>query len=120
MADYVRYQDYYRDNFIPEFKRAYTLLENECSAKDMREGFLLLFGASFLLLKYYLHNNGLFQFRETDVLREAFCIEILDNGEEWMRLAKLYNNCSEKEIENILKDYFFVFENLKNKFEELV
>ncbi len=119
MADYIRFQDYYKNSFLPELEKAESILKSG-DTEVLRQEFIMLFGASFLLLKYYLQNNGLFQFREKDVLREAFSIEFLEHGEEWMMLEKVRRIGTPADIEKAFKDYFFVFVDLKKQFERIV
>ena len=84
-GNYINYRDYYKNTFLPEFEHAKDIFKQDFSTdkikRTMCDEFIILFGVSFLLIKYYLHNNGLFQFSETDVIREAFNIELLDHGE---------------------------------------
>lgn len=119
MTEYTRFQDYFRNNFLPEFEKAESVLKSG-DTETLREEFIMLFGASFLLLKYYLQNNGLFQFREKDVLREAFNIEFLEHGEEWMKLEMIRRSETSADIEKAFRDYFFVFVDLKKQFERIV
>lgn len=119
MAEYTRFQDYFRNKFLPEFEKAESILKSG-DTETLRKEFIMLFGVSFLLLKYYLQNNGLFQFREKDVLREAFNIEFLEHGEEWMLLEQIRTIGTPEEIVKAFKTYFFLFVDLKNKFRGLV
>ena len=119
ITEYTKFEDYFKNTFVPKFERTESILN---SAKDdmLYEEFITLFGVSFLLLKYYLQNNGIFQFREKDVLREAFYIEFLEHGEEWMLLEQIRTIGTPEEIVKAFKTYFFLFVDLKNKFRGLV
>lgn len=120
MASYIHYEDYFKDKFIPEYERTKAALEKDCDMEKLNEQFKLLFGTTFLLLKYYIHNNGLYQFKELDVYKEVLRIDFLDNGDEWMKLLSVKGKPFSKEIYRIYKDNFFVFRDLRYKFEGLV
>lgn len=119
MAEYTKFQDFYINDFLPQFEKA-KITKESCDTDVLAKEFKALFGCSFLLLKYFLHNNGLFQFREKDVLRETFYIEFLKNGEEWMILENIYKSKHPVDSADGLKKYFYCFENLKKQFKELV
>lgn len=125
MKEYIHYQNYYKDTFLPLFEE----VTSECQTsgfkeKELCEKFVVLFETSFMLLKYYLQNHGLFQFLEADVFREAFAIELLDDGEEWMQVLKKVNNlqfANPDEVKNkdfleYLTKHFYIFENLNQTF----
>lgn len=127
MKEYIHFQNYYKDTFLPLFEE----VTSECQTsgfqeKELCEKFVVLFETSFMLLKYYLQNHGLFQFLEADVLREAFTIELLDDGEEWMQVLEKVNNlqfsnpdeAKTKDFLEYLRTHFYMFENLNQTFSD--
>ena len=131
MKNYTRYNDYYNTSFIPllkDFKNYKTL---DFASEDIQRQFcsnlVVLFETTYLLLKYFLQNNGLFQFKEIDVFREAFQIDFLENGEEWIKLIHFADFYQKEgysfqlftEMLNFINTYGYIFDNINKKFEEL-
>lgn len=130
MTEYVRYQDYYENSFLPLYddlkKCQVPEFNNDILHIQLCDKFVILFEAAYLLLKYYLHNNGLFQFNEADVIRECFYIEILQDGEEWMSALKLtqslqsdiYKSAYLSDVKDFIENHFYIFDKLKENFSE--
>ena len=124
MAEYIHYQDYYTNEFLVNYKKVkdfINFLEQNGYTDESKiyHLFRLMFKSACQLIKYFLNNNGLFQFSESDVLKEACYIELIDNGDEWFELLELYNINEEnsEKIRNILKKNFFIIDELKNKMD---
>ena len=128
MKKYIDFKSYYINNFKIRYESAVKIKNSDCNMQQKYEELIILFETSFLLLKYYLQNNGLFQFTEQEVLREAFYIDFLDDGEEWMEVctiikdihSKGFSESNYEHIQYIYDNLFFIFSNLNNKFLRLV
>jgi nucleotidyltransferase substrate binding protein (TIGR01987 family) len=83
---------------------------------------------SWNVLRDYLKDQGTQQLYDSkDTIREAFNVELIQNGETWMEMIRDRNNSSHTynmEIANaivshVINSYIHAFEELKDKFEGL-
>ena len=121
MANYIHWQDYYRQNFLKAFYTAKNSIENmNIDAKTIYD----LVDKTVTTLRYFLQNNGIFYFSDIDVIRQAFYIEFLEDGDALMEIYSLLKNIDNgsmtEDIRERFKTNFFAFENLKQKFESSV
>ena len=133
MSDYIHFEDYYKNSFLPELSNVKDLCKSDLTQGDAQESlcehFIIIFETAFLLLKYYLQNNGLFQFRESDVIREAFTIGFLQDGEEWMKVKELAEMMQDdnsniihwfNRVFDYLNKYMYIYDNLNSAFNNMV
>lgn len=89
--------------------------------------YINMFISAYNLIKLYLNYNGLFQFEPREVIKEAFYVELINDGERWINalsLFEVYESGEHKEFNNLILSYckdenFYIFEELKNKFEKI-
>ena len=90
-----------------------------------------MFNTSVSLLKYYLKFNGIFYYENIDIIKEAYYLEIIEDGQSWIELLfdiknieqiKAYNKEDEL-LHNIVNKYAKCFSDLnifmEKKYEKL-
>lgn len=121
------------------FSKAFLQLENavhlanERKLSDLEEqGLIQAFEYTHELawktLKDFLNDQGNNEiYGSKDATRQAFKYELIIDGEIWMDMIKSRNNSShtyneaiaEEIINSIINDYFFEFQKLKERFDQL-
>ena len=128
---YIHWQDYYKDVFLKKYSEIQNLAakikDNEnleiFSIMNQIEDF---YTSTYLLIKYYLGNKGLFVKNATDTLRNAFRVGFLEDGETWIEFDymmykyKVHKTNILPIINFILRENFDLFERLNNKFKSLL
>lgn len=92
-----------------------------------------MFNSSVLMLRYYLKFNGIFYYENIDIIKEAYYLEIIEDGQSWIELLfdiknieqiKADNKEEEEELlHNIVNKYAKCFSDLnifmEKKYEKL-
>jgi len=129
--NFIRWNDYYKKTFSDAYHTALDYrVQNEAGNASQDSAFEIyknLLLKSIELLKFYLHNNGLFQFDMYEVVRECYYINFLNDGEEWITLLNLYN-LVKKDSKQTNKDLFIswtsgnfeIFDHLDDNFNKMV
>ena len=60
-----------------------------------------MFNSSVLLLRYYLKFNGIFYYENIDIIKEAYYLEIIEDGQSWIEL--LFDIKNIEQIKQIIK-----------------
>ncbi len=119
--------DYYNNSFLRNWE-LFTNLQKKSNDKiSLCNGYIELFFSACELIKLFLHYNGIFHFRNIEIIKEAYSIELIEQGEKWMNALFYVNEYkagnSEQFASHILSyckdENFIIFNDLKNKFEKL-
>ena len=126
----TRWIKFYKEEFLPIYKHVCCLRSNitNYTSNDIFVYYSELVDASCTLIKYYLAYNGLFQFSRIEVLREAFYIEFIEDGDIWsdaLALSKMIKVDRIDKIKNLILVYlqdeqFIIFDKLSITFKNLV
>lgn len=127
---YQIWLNYYRIEFLPIFQEMcdIRLKNNSVDFGEICIKYAELVEKSCTLIQRFLSYNGLFQFNNSDVLREAFYVEFIDDGETWfdaLSLSKVIKTNLSDTIKTLIiryldDDKFCIFNKLNYKFQELV
>ena len=119
--------DYYNDIFIKKVKDFEELKQKNTNTETKCKNYIALFNSSCELIKLFLNYQGLFQYENREIIKEAFYVELIEDGERWINalsLSEIYKT-EEKELFYPLilsyceDDNFYIFYDLINKFEKL-
>ncbi|MBR1943195.1 nucleotidyltransferase substrate binding protein [bacterium] len=91
----IRWKFCYEGDFLPKFKDMQTAIEDidDMIAKGMFDNayqvkffkaFKSLFDGAVKTLKSYLRYQGIFQTEVLEVIKEAFYVEIIEDGQAWV------------------------------------
>lgn len=116
--------DYYKQEFLKTFDKTNKLRKSDTNEDIMCAQYIEMFNSACTLIKMYLNYNGLFQFEPREVIKEAFYVELIEDGERWINalsLAEVYET-GEKEFNSLILSYcedenFVIYEHLKDKFK---
>ena len=121
--------DYFNNRYVKAYRKMKSLKNVELvnGSTDKISAFLNLMEVTCAFLKHYLNYQGLFQFDNWDVIREAFYVELIDDGDVWIEALFLFEACNEKNFTDFEKlclefyndEKFSIFENLYQKFKHL-
>ncbi len=121
------WKKYFEDTYLKVLEETRGLISGSLDSATVCAGYVKLFRASCTLLKFYMAYNGLFQFENREIIREAFYIELIKDGDIWINALSLVEageiqgfDRVEKMILSYCSDEFFhIFDDLKAKFEGL-
>lgn len=119
--------DYYKNNYLKILEEFKVYNNNKAEEDLLCSMYVKLFNSACELLKMYLNYQGLFQFENREVIKEAFSVELINDGERWINalsLAEVYESGEVENLKSLILFYcedknFYIFEELKNKFEKL-
>ena len=118
--------DYYKNTFCVTYNEISKNFNANIEEKVLCQKFIKLVDQSCELLKRFLNYNGLFQFENREVIKEAFSVELIEDGELWIDALQLFEAYkSEQEKFNSLialfckNGSFIIFKKLMKKFEKL-
>ena len=128
LDDYTKWQDIYKDEFKPCLdslveKRDLLLASgnpNEAAVKELCDDYCVLFDKACLLLRWFLANKGLFQGKPVMIIKEAFSVELLDDGMSWINAYHLVKTYREKPETKGIASMIFLYiapQNLKIYFD---
>jgi len=91
----IRWKFCYKDDFLPKFKdmQAAIVDIDEMIANDMFDNvyqvkffkaFKSLFDGAVKTLKSYLRYQGIFQTEVLEIIKEAFYVEFIEDGQTWV------------------------------------
>ena len=127
-TEYIHWEDYYTG----EYKKVYDAMQlaysqmikaNGGDARMLIEVTCNIYYASCCLLKFYLINNGFFSTTNREVLKHAFYINFITDGDEWIEMGDLIYSREPVDIRyvvNFIIENFSIFEKLNNKFKEML
>lgn len=124
-VEYTHWEEYYKNSYSLIFEQSQAIYskiieQNGGDTKTLIDATKDIFQASCYLLNLYLCNNGFFQTESRNIIKHAFFVNFLTDGDEWIEMGDLlYSDMLvyfEDVIEFIIKK-FFIFEKLKNKFD---
>ena len=130
--NFILWNDYYKKNFRELYEKALNFRDEDGNINfpediNQYDFFKKLFTTVIELLKLYLNNNGIFQFEKYEVIREAFYIELLEDGDIWMTALNLYTVSAQRKREEFnnlfatwLSTNFNIFDHIDDKFSQMV
>lgn len=89
------------------------------------EKYIEVFNSACNLLKVFLNYNGLFQFENREIIKEAFSVGLILDGERWINalsLNEIYETGDFEEFKPLILSYcepenFYIFNDLKKIFD---
>ena len=122
----MNWLNYYNNVFLKQLEDTDRLRKN-AQEDILCDAYVKLFNTACELIKLYINYNGLFQFEKRDVVKEAFYVELIEDGEIWINalsLAEVYETEETKNFNNLIlsycaDEYFSIFKKLKDKFEQI-
>lgn len=118
--------NYYKTTFLPKLEKIQSLRQKSFVNAEICSEYVDFVIISCTLLQYYLAYNGLFQFNNREIIREAFYVELIDDGQYWINslsLAVIIKKYGYQRVKSLMSDYlkddhFYIFENLNKNFEK--
>lgn len=93
----ILYKDYYQNSYKPLFedfiyfiKHNANKLDISTSKKILFKKILELYKHATNLISYYMGYQGLFYYKRLEVIQEACRCELIQDGDSWIKLYKLY------------------------------
>ena len=74
-----------------------------------------MFNSSVLLLRYYLKFNGIFYYENIDIIKEAYYLEIIEDGQSWIELLFDIKNIEQIKADNKEEE---LLHNIVNKYDK--
>lgn len=138
-SSYYNWYHYFSNTFIEKNNSYQKLIDNIEDISSLSEEQKIsyiqetieMFNTSVSLLKYYLKYNGIFYYENIDIIKEAFYLEILQDGQSWIELLFDVKNIEqikadnreEELLHNIIDKYAKCFSDLnifmEKKYEKL-
>ena len=123
----MKWLDFYNNEYKKVLNEVETLRNSDFDNEKICKEYVNLVNVSCELMKLFLNYQGLFQFEYREVIKEAFYVELISDGELWINalsLAEVYES-SEKErfypliISYLQDENFYIFNKLKDRFDKI-
>lgn len=118
----ICWQDLYKD-----WRKLYINISDEFKNIFDTDKFLSFYAKTVYILEVYLANNGIFVDGSKIIMQYSFKYQLFDDisGNSWMLVDKSvaqyeHDDLSITDLINIVKNNFYIFDNLNRKFEDLV
>ena len=120
----MKWINYYKNEYLKTFDKLNQLRGNNIDTSLLCEVYTNMVNTSCELIRLYINYQGLFQFEKREVIKEAFYVGIIKDGEKWINaltLAEVYD-LGENKFNSLIISYckdenFVIFEDLKTTFK---
>jgi len=117
----------YNKIFIPLYNKIQKMRKTCNDENLLCSEYINLFNCACELIKQYLNYNGLFQFENREVIKEAIYVELLCDGERWINalsLAEVYEGDGKEKFNSLILSYlsdenFYIYDVLVKTFNKI-
>lgn len=121
----MKWLDFYKNEYIRTLDSFNHLRKSDCDVNVLCKDYTNLVNISCELMKLFINYQGLFQFENREIIKEAFYVGLIKDGEKWINaltLAEVYSSGEEK-FNNLILSYckdenFVIFEDLNITFNK--
>ena len=120
----MKWLDFYKNEYIKTLDSFNQLRKSDCDVKVLCNGYTNMVNISCELMKLFINYQGLFQFENREIIKEAFYVGLINDGEKWINALTLADVCSsgEEKFNNLIISYckdenFVIFESLNTIFK---
>ena len=122
---YLHWEDYYQKTWKPKYDYMLDIkTKTSLSTKELHKILVDFYNATRILLITYLRNNGHFYNKNSMIIKVAFRIGFLEDGEGMIIITDMLAHPDrydrEKIISYCLYEKFLVFESINEKMAELL
>ena len=119
----MKWIDFYKNEYIKVLDDFNQLRLNTSDVNILCVEYTNLVNTACELMKYFINYQGLFQFENREIIKEAFYVGLIKDGEKWINaltLAEVYST-GEENFNNLIVSYckdenLVIFEDLNNTF----
>lgn len=105
--NYIHWEDVYKENFLPAYNNFIKLRSEDSSElNELTTCYLNLFEASYKVLRIYMANKGIFVTPKMDVIKTAYKVYLIDNGQIWIDVLSAIETLDKTECSSNLSVYF--------------
>ncbi len=120
----MKWLDFYKNEYKRTLDSFNHLRKSGCDVNVLCKDYTNLVNVSCELIKLFINYQGLFQFENREIIKEAFYVGLIKDGEKWINaltLAEVYSSGEEK-FNNLILSYckdenFVIFESLNTIFK---
>ena len=120
----MKWLDFYKNEYIRTLDSFNHLRKSGCDVSILCKDYTNLVNVSCELMKLFINYQGLFQFENREIIKEAFYVGLIKDGEKWINaltLAEVYSSGEDK-FNNLILSYcqdenFVIFEDLNTTFK---
>jgi len=120
----MKWLDFYKKEYIRRLDSFNQLRKSDCDINVLCKNYTNLVNTSCELIKLFINYQGLFQFENREIIKEAFYVGLIKDGEKWINaltLAEVYSSGEDK-FNNLILSYctdenFIIFNDLSTTFK---
>ena len=116
---------FYKTEYRKTLENFNQLRKSDFDKKLLCKEYSNLINTSCELIKLFINYQGLFQFVNREIIKEAFYVGIIKDGERWINALTLaeVNSSGEEKFNNLMLSYckdenFVIFEDLNITFKK--
>ena len=121
----MKWLDFYKNEYIRTLDSFNQLRKSDCDVSILCKDYTNLVNVSCELMKFFINYQGLFQFENREIVKEAFYVGLIKDGEKWINaltLVEVYSSGEDK-FNNLILSYckdenFVIFEDLNITFKK--
>ena len=121
----MKWLDFYKNEYIRTLDSFNQLRKSDCDVSILCKDYTNLVNVSCELMKFFINYQGLFQFENREIVKEAFYAGLIKDGEKWINaltLVEVYSSGEDK-FNNLILSYckdenFVIFEDLNITFKK--
>lgn len=123
----MKWLNFYKNEYTKTLDSFNQLRKSDFDEHMLCKEYSKLVNISCELIKLFINYQGLFQFENREIIKEAFYVGLIKDGERWINaltLAEVYFSGEEK-FNNLILSYckdenFVIFDDLNSTFKNYV